>query len=170
MRDFFYAFKSSCLFVGTVIGAGFATGEEIKLYFGGTDMGSVCLSALFFGVFSALFMIFGKIKMQKNNKKSFWSFAWILAKNFALIVSFWAVFVSLVVSSFACCIAIFAGIVMAFCGVVGSGYALVGGAIAGTGVTMLLAVGFYWLCIYMSKATAWFFRKREKRGEQDERD
>ena len=88
----------------------------------------------------------------------------------AMIVSFWAVFVSLVVASLACCIAIFAGIVMAFCGVVGSGYALVGGAIAGTGVTMLLAVGFYWLCIYMSKATAWFFRKKEKRGEQDERD
>ena len=93
----------------------------------------------------------------------------LIATWLALIVSFWAVFVSLVVASFACCIAIFAGIVMAISGVVGSGYALVGGAIAGTGVTMLLAVGFYWLCIYMSKATAWFFRKKKKRGEQDER-
>lgn len=86
MRDFFCAFKSSCLFVGTVIGAGFATGEEIKLYFGNTGIGSVCLSALFFGIFSALFMFSGKTNGVKKTKIV--TKVWEVISIIAVLISF----------------------------------------------------------------------------------
>lgn len=86
MRDFFCAFKSSCLFIGTVIGAGFATGEEIKLYFSGAGIGSVCLSALFFGLFSALFMFLGKTNNQLKSRIVI--VCWKTIKIIALIISF----------------------------------------------------------------------------------
>lgn len=68
MRDFFYSFRASGLFIGTVIGAGFATGEEIKLYFTGCGDGSVLLSAFLFAVMSLVFMLLGKVKQIKLYK------------------------------------------------------------------------------------------------------
>lgn len=60
VRDFLYSFRASGLFIGTVIGAGFATGEEIKLYFTGCGDGSILLSAFIFAVMSLIFLFFGK--------------------------------------------------------------------------------------------------------------
>lgn len=68
MRDFFYSFRATCLFVGTVIGAGFATGEEIKLYFNGKGDGSVILSALVFSLMSLVFLLSAKAKEFKLPK------------------------------------------------------------------------------------------------------
>lgn len=62
MRDFFCSVKASALFVGTVIGAGFATGEEIKAYFCGANLITVIISALIFATSSGIFLFSGKVK------------------------------------------------------------------------------------------------------------
>ena len=90
----------------------------------------------------------------------------LIASWFAIYVSFMATFFALTVSVVACAIAIFVSLIMAFTGFVPSGVALVGATIAGTGVVMLLTVGFWFVCKYMNKATKWIFSKKARRGEQ----
>ncbi len=90
----------------------------------------------------------------------------LIASWFSVYVSFIATFFALAVSVVACVVAIFASLIMAFTGFVPSGVALVGAAIAGTGVVMLLTVGFWFVCKYMNKATKWIFSKKARRGEQ----
>ncbi len=87
MRDFFYSFRATCLFVGTVIGAGFATGEEIKLFFKGSGDGTVILSALIFATMSFCFMTLSKIRKLKLPKA---------VKTLARLVRFLAVCLSFV--------------------------------------------------------------------------
>ena len=88
MREFFYAFRSSAVFVGTVIGVGFATGEEIKVYFGSGSLFSVILSAFFFGVMSTIFMLFGKVEPLKVSKRM--NKVASIIKIFVLMISFLA--------------------------------------------------------------------------------
>lgn len=54
-------FKTVFLFVGAVIGAGFATGSEIMLYFGDSDIWSVILSGIIIGILAIIYGLFGKI-------------------------------------------------------------------------------------------------------------
>ena len=67
MKDFLFSAKTSFVFVGTVIGAGFATGEEIKLYFQNYGLATVIFSALVFSMLFALFLYVGKITLSSNN-------------------------------------------------------------------------------------------------------
>lgn len=90
----------------------------------------------------------------------------LIAAWFSVYVSFMATFFALAVSVVACVVAIFASLIMAFTGFVPSGVALVGATIAVTGVVMLLAVAFGYVCKYMNKATKWIFSKKARRGEQ----
>lgn len=66
-------FKLVFLFVGVVIGAGFATGSEIVLYFKNSGYFSVLLASLAMGVLSIFFCYFGKLgnsgKFVKNLMK-----------------------------------------------------------------------------------------------------
>ena len=89
----------------------------------------------------------------------------LIAAWFSVYVSFVATFFALVVSAFACVIAIFVSLIMAFTGYVSGGVALVGATIAGTGIVILFAVGFWYVCKYMTKATKWILSKKAKRGE-----
>lgn len=52
--------ESIAIIVGAVVGAGFATGSEINLYFRGKSLWSPAISALFFGGLTALFLFAGK--------------------------------------------------------------------------------------------------------------
>jgi uncharacterized membrane protein YkvI len=54
-------FGLCCTFVGTVIGAGFATGREISLYFGNCSIVSVFAAGFFLGFFCYVFMRLGAI-------------------------------------------------------------------------------------------------------------
>lgn len=54
------AAKVCFLYIGTVIGAGFASGREIALFFGDTAPWNVALAALFMAVPQALFLTAGK--------------------------------------------------------------------------------------------------------------
>ncbi len=57
----FSIFKTVFLFVGAVIGAGFATGSEVMLYFGNSNMLTIILAGLLIGLFAMVFASFGKI-------------------------------------------------------------------------------------------------------------
>lgn len=59
-------FKLVFLFVGVVIGAGFATGSEIVLYFKNNGYFSVLFAAIIIGLLSVAFCYFGKFR---NNAK-----------------------------------------------------------------------------------------------------
>ena len=61
-----YVFKLVFLFVGVVIGAGFATGSEIVLYFKNSGYLSVLLASLIMGALSVIFCYFGEL--QKKSK------------------------------------------------------------------------------------------------------
>ena len=54
------ALRVTFLYIGTIIGAGFASGREIAVFFGDTAPAWVALSALFMGLLAALFMTAGK--------------------------------------------------------------------------------------------------------------
>ena len=64
MGDFCRGIKNAMLFVGTVVGAGFATGQEIALYFKGCDFLTVILSSAFLALFAFLFLSSGKIEIK----------------------------------------------------------------------------------------------------------
>lgn len=66
MKDFLFSAKTSFIFVGTVIGAGFATGEEIKLYFQNYGVATVIFSAFVFSLLFALFSCVGRLSVSKS--------------------------------------------------------------------------------------------------------
>lgn len=55
----FNCFKTSAVFIGTIIGAGFATGREIDLYFGTSSRIVPILAGFIFGLFCYLFLLAG---------------------------------------------------------------------------------------------------------------
>lgn len=61
------AAKACFLYIGTVIGAGFASGREIALFFGDTAPLNVALAALFMAVPEALFLVAGKLNIVPDN-------------------------------------------------------------------------------------------------------
>ena len=70
MRKTIEILKVAFLYVGAMVGAGFAGGKEIKLYFGEANVFTLILSSLFLGGFCALFLAVGSVgrvnvKMEK---------------------------------------------------------------------------------------------------------
>ena len=59
MKSFFSAARVAALFVGSVVGAGFATGQEISLFFGGGSPLGPVIAAVFMGVMCFVFMEVG---------------------------------------------------------------------------------------------------------------
>lgn len=60
------AFKVAFLFIGAMVGAGFATGREIALYFGEFSIWTIVLASVFIGVFCCFFLTLGKMEQPKN--------------------------------------------------------------------------------------------------------
>ena len=60
MRSLFKASRTAALFVGSVVGAGFATGQEIALFFGEDGVPSLVLSALFMAFCAFIFLNMGE--------------------------------------------------------------------------------------------------------------
>lgn len=77
MKDFLFSIKTSFVFIGTVIGAGFATGAEIKLYFSNYGVGTIIFSALVFSLLLALFMCVSRVDKRSKNKRRTTLFRWI---------------------------------------------------------------------------------------------
>lgn len=55
-----YILKTVCIFVGAVVGAGFATGREIIVFFGDLGILSPVLAGVLMGAFAGLFIAAGK--------------------------------------------------------------------------------------------------------------
>lgn len=64
------ALRIAFVYIGTMIGAGFATGEEIQLYFGNADVWSIIISSITAGLFCFLLLTAGRIKCfgEKESK------------------------------------------------------------------------------------------------------
>lgn len=60
MRYFFNILKVSFIYVGTVIGAGFASGKEIRLFFSECGIFAPVLSGILSGVFATVFLLIGR--------------------------------------------------------------------------------------------------------------
>ena len=60
------ALKVCFLYIGTIIGAGFASGREIALFFGETAPLNVALSAVFMAVLEMLFLVAGKRSARQH--------------------------------------------------------------------------------------------------------
>lgn len=61
------ALKVCFLYIGTVIGAGFASGREISLFFGDAAPLNVALSAVFMAILEALFLTAGRVGALPDN-------------------------------------------------------------------------------------------------------
>ena len=59
MKSLARAMGTACLFVGSVVGAGFATGREIALFFGGGSFLNLLIASLFMGSMAFLFSEMG---------------------------------------------------------------------------------------------------------------
>lgn len=76
MKGFFDNIKISMVFVGTVIGAGFATGREIAMYFGSCSMLTTVFGGIACGIMVSIFMQIGakKIAYIPNSLKKVFMF------------------------------------------------------------------------------------------------
>lgn len=61
-------FKVAFLFIGAIIGAGFATGREIALYFAESNPATIFATAMLIGVFCGFFMLYGRVSTLATNK------------------------------------------------------------------------------------------------------
>ena len=59
MKGFFTALRAACLFVGSIVGAGFATGREVALFFGGGSVWNLLLASAFIAFSCYVFMDLG---------------------------------------------------------------------------------------------------------------
>lgn len=79
-------FKSGALFIGTVIGAGFASGREIALFFNGKSSATALLAGLFLGAMCYVFMTAGRLCGQRDLNG--WLFGRKAGKVFRVIMYF----------------------------------------------------------------------------------
>lgn len=62
MRGCIRAFFCSAAFIGSIVGAGFASGREVALYFGDYGIWTPVTAAVFFGLFCYVFLRLGAIR------------------------------------------------------------------------------------------------------------
>lgn len=62
------ALKTTFLYIGTAIGAGFSSGKEIALFFGKSSPLNVALSSVFMALLCFLFLTCGKLGLMPKNK------------------------------------------------------------------------------------------------------
>ncbi|MCM1393682.1 MAG: hypothetical protein NC179_02140 [[Eubacterium] siraeum] len=60
--------KTTFLYIGTAIGAGFSSGKEIALFFGDASPFNVAISSVFMALLCGLFLIVGKLGLMPKNR------------------------------------------------------------------------------------------------------
>ena len=68
MKGIFRSLKTAALFVGSVVGAGFATGQEVQLFFGKEGVTSLVIASLFMAFCAFVFMDMGAKRVIGNPK------------------------------------------------------------------------------------------------------
>ena len=84
MRKLIRAWRASALFVGSVVGAGFATGQELQLFFRGDGVWSLALAALFMGIAAFAFMDIGARRILHDPRLSLCADSVITITSFAV--------------------------------------------------------------------------------------
>lgn len=79
MKKIMRALKISFVFIGTMVGAGFATGEEIQLYFGKSDVWSLILSSVIAGLFCLLLLTAGRVGCLGEREGKFFNCVFALS-------------------------------------------------------------------------------------------
>ena len=69
MKKIIKALKVALVYVGTMVGAGFATGQEIQLYFYNTDVFTIIVSSLTTGAFCILMLFSGQKRILNEKSK-----------------------------------------------------------------------------------------------------
>lgn len=69
MKKIFKALKVAFVYIGTMVGAGFATGQEIQLYFLSTDILTLVVSSIFTGLFCVLMLVSGQKQIFNEKAK-----------------------------------------------------------------------------------------------------
>jgi uncharacterized membrane protein YkvI len=83
------AFKNAALYVGAIVGAGFASGSEIALFFDGQSVIVVAAAGLILGFFASAFVYIGKIMRTRNdgdNANGAGDFFDIFPKRYAVVL------------------------------------------------------------------------------------
>lgn len=102
--------KCASVFIGTVIGAGFATGQEVLLYFGRSSIAVPVFAGILLGFFNAYFMIIGAKMNMRNNE--------FLAKSKAKVLYDVCMFICAYITF----IAMFSGVEVLFLKIFGISY------------------------------------------------
>lgn len=69
MKKLIKSIKVALVYIGTMVGAGFATGQEIQLYFYHTDIWTVAISSIATGLFCLLMLFSGKNQILSPKSK-----------------------------------------------------------------------------------------------------
>lgn len=77
-RDLLQAARAVCVLVGTLIGAGYATGREVSQYFGQADTATVVLAAVLIAVMCMLFMYVGR-RVQNPDGRLYRAYRWVMS-------------------------------------------------------------------------------------------
>lgn len=88
----FRGMRTAALFVGSVVGAGFATGQEVALFFGGDGVGSLVVAALFMAVCAFAFLEMGARRVVAGP-------ALTVATDTAVAVSSFAVYAAMIAAA-----------------------------------------------------------------------
>ncbi|MBO4473154.1 MAG: hypothetical protein J5765_05025 [Clostridia bacterium] len=88
----FRGVRAAALFVGSVVGAGFATGQEISLFFGGDGVWSLVVASLFMAVCAFAFLDMGarRVAMKEGLR---------LATDSAVALSSFAVYAAMIAAA-----------------------------------------------------------------------
>jgi len=62
------ALKTTFLYIGTAIGAGFSSGKEIALFFGSVSPLNVAIASVFMSLLCGFFLVAGKLLLMPKNK------------------------------------------------------------------------------------------------------
>ena len=84
--------RAAALFVGSVVGAGFATGQEISLFFGGDGVGSLVVASVFMAVCAFAFLDMGARRVASDPRL-------MVATDTAVALSSFAVYAAMIAAA-----------------------------------------------------------------------
>ena len=88
----FRGMRTAALFVGSVVGAGFATGREVSLFFGGDGVGSLVVASLFMAVCAYAFLDMGARQALRDPRL-------LLATDGVIALSSFAVYAAMIAAA-----------------------------------------------------------------------
>jgi len=92
MKSLFEGGKRAALFVGAVVGAGFATGQEIRLFFAEDGVANLVIASLFMAICAYAFLELGALRIR-------WNPSVLLVTDTAITLSSLAVYAAMIAAA-----------------------------------------------------------------------